>query len=263
MLGLSIPEVARWRTGLDPAAVALIARMSPAPDMARAGLMDTLVRALKGAGVWAKLDALYLLAAHDAQAARLNWVSASYGLSVSGAPGFTVDRGYTGDGSAAYLDSGFNAATAGGRFAQNDAHMGVWVGTDVASTAQFDIGSTRAAINSRRAALAAARLFANVTAGDELALSPASSVGWTCWSRGGAASYSAARNGGTPVTISQSSVGLLSLPFYILAQSTAGPVATAHSARRVQAACWGSQLSSGEMAALYGALAAYMVAIGA
>jgi hypothetical protein len=263
MLGLSIPEVAGRRVGLDPAAVALIARMSVAPDLARAGVIDTLVRALKGAGVWAKLDALYLLAAHDAQAARLNWVSASYALTVAGAPVFTVDRGYTGDGSAAYLDSGFNPASAGGKFAQNDAHMGVWVGTDVASTTQFDIGSTRAAINSRRAAVAAARLFANAVAGDELALSPATSVGWTCWSRGGPAGYTAARNGATPTAISQASGAFLSLPFYILAQAGLGPVAAAHSTRRVQAACWGSQLSAGEMAALHGALAAYMTAVGA
>ena len=34
--------------------------------------IKTLVDSLKSAGVWAKLDALYLLAAHDAQAARLN-----------------------------------------------------------------------------------------------------------------------------------------------------------------------------------------------
>lgn len=263
MLGLSIPEVARRRAGLDPAAAALIARMSVTPDMARAGLIDTLVRALKGAGVWAKLDALYLLAAHDAQAARLNWVSASYGLSVSGAPGFAADRGYTGDGSAAYLDSGFNATTAGGRFAQNDAHMGVWVGTDVANSTQFDIGSMRAAINARRASVPAVRLFANAVAGDELSLSPATSMGWLCWSRGGAASYLAAKNGGTPASFNQTSTGLLSLPIYILAQSSTGPVATGYSTRRVQAACWGSQLSSGEMAALHGALAAYMAAIGA
>lgn len=263
MLGLSIPEVAGRRAAQDPASAALIARMSVAPDMGRSGLIDGLVRALKGAGVWGKLDALYLLAAHDAQAARLNWVSASYGLSVSGSPGFTADRGFTGDGNAAYLDSGFNPATAGGRFAQNDAHMGVWIGTDVASTAQFDIGSTRAAINSRRASVAAARLFANAVAGDELALSPATSVGWTCWSRGGSANYAAVRNGVAPTAVSQISGGLLSLPFYILAQSTMGPAATAHSMRRVQAACWGSQLSSGEMAALHGALAAYMAAVGA
>lgn len=263
MLGLSIPEVAGRRAAPDPAAAALIARMSVAPDMGRSGLIDGLVRALKGAGVWGKLDALYLLAAHDAQAARLNWVSASYGLSVSGSPGFTTDRGYTGDGSAAYLDSGFNPATAGGRFAQNDAHMGVWIGTDVASTTQFDIGSTRAAINSRRASVNAIRLFANAAAGDEAALSPVTSIGWTCWSRTGSASYSAAKNGGISAGITQSSVALLSLPFYILAQSTTGPAATAHSMRRVQAACWGSQLSSGEMAALHGALAAYMAAVGA
>ncbi|MDF7777415.1 hypothetical protein P1X14_19315 [Sphingomonas sp. AOB5] len=263
MLGLSIPEVAGRRGGADPAAVALIARMSVAPDGARVGVIDTLVRALKTAGVWAKLDALYLLAAHDAQAARLNWISSSYGLSVSGVPAFTVDRGYTGDGSAAYLDSGFNPVTAGGKFAQNDAHMSVWTGTDVANSMQFDLGTARAGINARRASVAAARIYANIGSADELALSPATSIGWTCWVRNGSAAYSAVRNGGTPTSIVQASNALLSLPFYILAQSIAGPAASAHTTRRVQAACWGGQLSAGEMGALYGALAAYMTAIGA
>ncbi len=263
MLGLSIPDIAMRRRGLDPAALALIARMSPAPEAARARVIDQLVRSLKLAGVWTKIDALYLLAAHGAQPARLNWVSGDYALSVAGSPLFTVDRGYTGDGVSSYLDSGFNAAIAGGRFSQNDAHMGVWVGTDVADNGQFDIGTTRSGINARRAAVPAARLLANAGAADELTISPASAVGWLFWSRGGSASYSAAKNGGGQTTIGQASQPLLSTPFYLLAHSTAGPVATGLSTRRVQAACWGGQLSGGEAAALYGALASYLTAVGA
>ena len=65
---------------------------------------------------------LWLLAAHDAQAGRLNWIGAANDLSVGGSPAFTADRGYQGDGSAAYLASGY-LFPAG---YQDSAHLMVW-----------------------------------------------------------------------------------------------------------------------------------------
>lgn len=53
---------------------ALVARMEIAPSAARKKLIDDLIVELKSWGIWQKLDLLYILAAHDAQAARLNWV---------------------------------------------------------------------------------------------------------------------------------------------------------------------------------------------
>ncbi|MEW6257105.1 MAG: hypothetical protein AB1592_14220 [Pseudomonadota bacterium] len=78
-LGVSVPSTAllRGRAQTQPPptqATALIARMTAAPSTARATAIGALVRSLASAGLWQKLDALYLLAAHDAQAARLNWV---------------------------------------------------------------------------------------------------------------------------------------------------------------------------------------------
>ncbi len=108
VLGLSLPELCGRAHGPDTASIALIARMTAAPDSARRGQIDALVRALKIAGIWPKLAALYLTAAHDAQAARLNWVSGSHDLTEHGALTFTADRGYTGDGSTGYLDSGWS-----------------------------------------------------------------------------------------------------------------------------------------------------------
>ncbi|WP_336802535.1 hypothetical protein, partial [Kaistia sp. MMO-174] len=72
------------------------ARLTNQPTTARKKLYNDLIVSLKTAGVWAKLDALYVLAAADAQAARQNLVANAYNISASGSPVFTADRGYTG-----------------------------------------------------------------------------------------------------------------------------------------------------------------------
>ncbi len=76
-LGLSLPSAALYRQRGQPPApetAGLLARMSVPPSPARRTQIDTLVKTLLAAGLWTKLDALYLTAAHDAQAARLNLV---------------------------------------------------------------------------------------------------------------------------------------------------------------------------------------------
>jgi len=253
-LGLSIPEVAARRSGgNDPATDALLGRMSVAPGEARAGAIDALVRALKAAGVWAKLDALYLLAAHDAQAARLNWVGSSFTLAAVNSPGFTADRGYAGDGATSYLDSGFTDGSSGG-FRQDDGHRGVWCGTN--AIGGFDIGTQRARIMAN-AGSSTARVAANASGTNFPALPAATAVGWTCYSRGGAASYLFAKDT-TQTSITQLSDALAAGVVEVGAAASSG-----YSARRIQAAHWGKALSGGEMSALQAALAAWMIAVGA
>jgi hypothetical protein len=122
-------------------AEALFARMSVAPDATRKGLINTatlslLTGAVSGSNIWAKLDALYLTAAHDQQAGSLNWKGTSYTLVPSGGMGagdFTTDRGYTGDAIAKYLDTGFSDDTAAVNWSQNSLSLGCWVNNNVAS----------------------------------------------------------------------------------------------------------------------------------
>lgn len=76
-LGLSLPSAAVLRGRAQPVpaqAAALMARMSEAPAPVRSRAIGGLVGSLISSGIWQKLDLLYVLAAHDAQAARLNWV---------------------------------------------------------------------------------------------------------------------------------------------------------------------------------------------
>jgi len=71
--------------------------MSVAPSAARQLVIDALIRQLKDAGVWAKLDVLYVIAAHDIQAGRVNWKNpGTFTATEVSAPTFTTDRGYAG-----------------------------------------------------------------------------------------------------------------------------------------------------------------------
>ena len=125
-LGLGLAPTSGGR--YDPSAMALFARMSVAPDSTRKGLIDHLVRSLKSSEVWGKLDALYLMAAHDSQAARRNWIADAYNLSAVSAPAFTTDRGFAGNGTSAYLSTGLNPSTldSGGLAKRDSAHMALW-----------------------------------------------------------------------------------------------------------------------------------------
>ncbi|MFG1427601.1 hypothetical protein [Roseixanthobacter glucoisosaccharinicivorans] len=74
---MSLPSAALYRQRGQPPApetASLLTRMSVPPSPARRTQIDMLVKSLLAAGLWTKLDALYLLAAHDAQAARLNLI---------------------------------------------------------------------------------------------------------------------------------------------------------------------------------------------
>ena len=130
-LGLSLTNRAAYAAGFSDEATALFAAMSVQPDAARKALINSFIVALKTAGIWSELDLLYVMAAHDAQAAQLNWKApAANTLSPQNSPTFTTDRGYQGNGTTSYLTAGtnFSALT---NYQQNDAVLGVWSLTDL------------------------------------------------------------------------------------------------------------------------------------
>lgn len=104
---------------------ALLARMTVQPSAAKAAAINRLITRLKDEGVWSQLDALYVLCAHDSQAAYRNWIADSFNLTASGGT-FTANYGWASDGVGAYLDTGFNPATASSpKFTQNSATFGL------------------------------------------------------------------------------------------------------------------------------------------
>jgi len=118
----------------DPDATALFARMTVQPDATRKQLISDRFVAGKAKSFWAKLDAIWVHAAHTSEAGRFNWLGNVYNCTPFNSPAFTTDRGFMGDGSSSYLSTGFNPATAvSPKFTQNSGCMGVRSNTDNAA----------------------------------------------------------------------------------------------------------------------------------
>ena len=120
---------------------AIFAAMGTTPNDARKTLIDNLVKGLKDDGVWTLLDFFYLLAAHAENSSLLNWINpGTFDATNVSSTAFEVDRGYTGDGTADYLNSNYNPNTDGINYVLDDASFGVYVRTNVSEDA-IDIGA--------------------------------------------------------------------------------------------------------------------------
>lgn len=259
------------RPSFEPEALALFARMSSAPTAERAALMNALIRSLKTGGVWAKLDALYVMAAADAQAARLNWVGDTYNLSTVNSPTFTADRGYAGNGSSAYLETGFNPFSAvGAKYTRDSAHLALWDRTDrAASGTSIEIGlfsgtAFQSHINTRFTGDTFLGRVNQAVSG-QMSAAVTSSSGFHVASRTGASAQAFYKNGSLLSSNATASVSLASAndSYPILAGKTVGSAAFANSADQLAAVSIGGGLTSGEQSTFYAAINTYLAAIGA
>jgi hypothetical protein len=245
----------RGRLDFDPAADALFARFTTPPTTARKNLINGLIETLKSAGVWAKLDALYVLASADVQSSQRNWKSDLYNLSTAGSPVFAADRGYTGSSSS--LATGFIPSTAAGLYGQNSASAFVWSRTNASSTTACDIGTATGLlrINSRHTTGVDAAI--NAAASDTAALTVADSVGFTLAVRRGSANYQVRRNAGPETTVVRVSAVNPAAQITLLTQGSN------FSARQIAAGGFGGALTDAEGVGLYNALRTYLLAVGA
>lgn len=123
----------------DADASTLFAAMSSQPDATRKALINTTILALKSAGIWTLLDECWFMAAHDSQAGLLGWKRYK-NLTAVNAPTFTTDRGFAGNGTTSYLNTGFVPSTDGVQYALNDASLGTYSRTNVGGS-MADIGA--------------------------------------------------------------------------------------------------------------------------
>lgn len=237
------------------------------PDDTRKSLMNTRIAALKAAGLWAKKDCDYMLAAHARAAAKINWKNpGTFDLTEvdGGNLTFDADLGFTGNGTSSYLKTGFNPATAGGQYALNSAHLGVY-STTAAQGDTIEIGA-RVGVNNDQCSLLLRNTsdVANVLLNqDSAALAPASTdgSGHFIGARRASNDIEIYRNG---ASLSQS--GLLasqtvpSLEFYIGARNNNG-TAGVFSSRQLSMATIGSGLTDAEVTTLYDIDIAYLQAI--
>lgn len=76
-------------------------------------------------------DILYVMAVHDSEAAKVNWVNpGTYTLSEVGIPTFFAYEGWQGNALNAYLDTGWSSTFDGVNWQQNSCSAGYWVSAD-------------------------------------------------------------------------------------------------------------------------------------
>ena len=192
----------------EPEAVTLFTAMDAVgtdPVTSRKTLINTLITSLKSAGIWAKLDRLYVLAAHESSAALIDWKNPGTDtLTINSAMPFTADRGFTGDSVADFL-SGATAFNAFTQFQQNSGHIAGWTWKaaqdlqPIAATAT----ASETAINSRNTA-DQIRVRANATA--TTAISNTHGFGFYMSNRAGAANQRGYKNSVTPGDSADASV---------------------------------------------------------
>lgn len=106
------------------------------PSASQQIIQNNLVLSLKAGGIWTKLDVLYIFANNGgSNFATLNWKAPTlYQSSLIDTPTFTINEGFTGNGTSSYIDTNFNPATQGVNYTLNDASRYAYVFTG--STAQ-------------------------------------------------------------------------------------------------------------------------------
>lgn len=238
----------------------LISYMTTRPDATRAGHIATLINTLKSSGVWSKLAVLYLLAAHDAQAATLNWMNPSRNaLLLFNSPAITTDRGLQSDGSTSYAQiTNFNIANGiNAKLTLNDMALGAWI-TTAATGASAEFAATNSAIYSRTSAGAG-----NIqTRANDQSTQTTSGLGTVTrllsWSRLSSTAYKVYYRGAVVASPAIASTVFTSQASFI------GRVAGGlYSNSQIGAAFMSAGLTDAEMLALSNALDTYMTAIGA
>lgn len=263
--GIDIMHDCRIRAGAafgaepvyDADAVALWSRRLVAPTEAEKAADHELIVGLKTDGVWAKLDLLKIRAQSNEQAARLDYVNPAWDEVAINSPSFLRNQGFIGDALTSYLDSGFDPGAApGAKYKQADCHMGLWLGTDIGSSSQYDCGHARSLILGRNGTNGnTAAIRANQKGGVNYRLPAPTSIGWLCWTRDNALTFKAVKDDAAPTTLSQAAAGLaINQTFLSLAARSAAGAPSNFSGRLQRVMHAGGNLSDAQLAALYARL---------
>ena len=235
----------------------LLDAMTVKPTSTRARQINRLIAALKACGCWTRLDVLYMLAAHDSQAALLNWKSpGTFTLQANNSPTFTADRGYAGDGVSMNLTNAYNPSTFGGAYTLNDAMLGVYVHSALTLVSAIDMQIGNARLQTNAAVTAYGCRVNDVSA---LANGGPVAVGHWVGRRSVSTGREIWKNGalvfGPDAVASTALAGTLTL--------LAGTAAANPSNARLSFAYAGGAVDAGGMSTKHSALMQYMQAVGA
>lgn len=237
---------------------ALISAMQVEPSRTLAELIDGRISALVDSGLWDKIGGLWCMAVHDAQAATLNWKNPSAGQLIRvNAPGFTAYRGFSGNGTNAWLNTGV-AMNAIPNYSQNNAHLGIFaLGNSSAFYGAGVAGGTRLGINPRVGSNSQWRINNPTTVN----LATATAQGFLLASRREASQFERYVNGVAQPPVVQPSEDISALTNTLGFLRTLSSYADADSI--VAWGCVGGGLTAGEVEQLNFIVSGYLTDIGA
>lgn len=259
-------------TARVPEADLLIDTMTVRPQGNRAFLISNTIRRLKAADIWTKLDVLWMLAAHDAQAGRLNWKTpASFALTAVNSPTFTTDRGYAGNGTTSYLDTGFILGTHAVQSTATAACAGVYLngGTTTPASGAVNLGVndfTNSTILPRGTSSGGTGMRGriNSTTTNDLSGTLTSPMGLYVLDRPSNTTLNGYDDGVLNGTVAQSSAALpATYSVYLGANNSIGPGPANFSDNRIAAAFMGASLSAAQHLALYRITQNFLASMGA
>jgi len=100
-------------------------RIYPNAKVQRA--QNTLIREMKEAGIWQKMDVFHVMATGTAGQARTNFIDPNnFELTEVNGPTFTANQGYVSDGVSSYLNTSYTPSSDGTNYTLNDASLGVY-----------------------------------------------------------------------------------------------------------------------------------------
>jgi len=99
-----------------------------------ADLQEALVYSLDTAGYWDKMDVFYVFASHNGTDALINWVNpGTYDATNVSETSFTQWEGFTGDGTADYINTNLSLADEGLNTSMNDVAFGIYINNNIQS----------------------------------------------------------------------------------------------------------------------------------
>lgn len=248
--------------GYEPEVASILAAMTVQPDATRRGHINTLVAGLKTDGIWDLLSNLNIYAAHDSQAALVNWkapVSTKI-ATVNNAPTFTLDRGYTTNGTTSYVDT----LTAPNVIIRPDnITIGYW-----SRTAAVTAGSSGCSTSGNAFAIGLTSRFT----GDLCRVRLGNTTPVTVANLDGSGLHLATRTDATNITIYRNSTSLGTVAHAINSNvynqltftlGRQGASSFSFEGREYAAFVMGKGLTAGQVTNLYNRLQTYMTAVGA
>lgn len=241
----------------------LLAALSGTYSPPRKKAIDQMIKSLKTAGVWSKLDVLQMYAAPTAADAVVNWrAPGTFNATLVNSPTLEVDRGITGDGLSSYINTGFTPSTASGNFTQNSAFWGVYIRNNkINRSFGTRIGANEFVILEFRNTANEVYARINDTTQSRGNSTTVTSAGFLAASRTSSSAKSIYKNGLSLGDFTVNSTGLLSAPILVSAYNSNGSLNYSDLQSSVNVI--GGGLNATEQLALFTALETYLDTIGA